>query len=99
MESSRRDIFIDMDVDRFIFTNIQITLYPWFTFLPKTGVGWDFLKQGWVFATKKTLNWYGFQNMSFPKTWSIIPVKNIESSYQKQVVILLWNIYEPPQIW
>jgi len=38
MESSRRDLFIDM-VDRFIFKNNQITLYPCFTFTTKIGVG------------------------------------------------------------
>jgi len=44
MESSQRDLFIDMVVDRFIFKNNQITLSPSFTFIsfdvesPKTGV-------------------------------------------------------------
>jgi len=37
MESSRRDLFIDMVV-RFIFKNNQITLFPCFTLTPKTGV-------------------------------------------------------------
>jgi len=39
MESSRRDLFIDMAVDRFIFKNNQITLYPCSTFMTKIGVG------------------------------------------------------------
>jgi len=39
MESSRRDLFIDMVVDRFIFKNNQITLSPCFTFTPKTRTG------------------------------------------------------------
>jgi len=39
MESSRRDLFIDMIVDRFIFKNNQFTLCPCLTFIPKTGVG------------------------------------------------------------
>ena len=39
MESSPRDSFIDMVVDRFIFKSNQITLSPCFTFIPKTGVG------------------------------------------------------------
>jgi len=38
MESSRRDLSIDMIVERFIFKNNQITLTPYFTFLPKTDV-------------------------------------------------------------
>jgi len=38
MESSRRDLFIDMVVDRFIFKNNQITLSPCFAFIPRTGV-------------------------------------------------------------
>ena len=38
MESSRRDLFIDMFAQRFIFKNNQITLYPCFTFIPKIGV-------------------------------------------------------------
>jgi len=39
MESSRRDLFINMVVDRFIFKNNQMTLSPCFTFIPKTGMG------------------------------------------------------------
>jgi len=39
MESSRRDHFIDMVVDRFICKSNQITLSPCSTFIPKTGVG------------------------------------------------------------
>jgi len=38
MESSRRDLFIDMVVDRFISKNNQITLSSRFTFIHKTGV-------------------------------------------------------------
>jgi len=42
MESSRRDLFIDMVVDRFIFRNNQVALSPCFTLtgmkLPRTGV-------------------------------------------------------------
>jgi len=34
MESSRRDLSIDMVVDRFIFKNYAL---PWFTFMPKIG--------------------------------------------------------------
>jgi len=37
-DSSRRDFCIDM-VDRFIFKNKQITLFPCFAFIPKTDVG------------------------------------------------------------
>jgi len=39
MESSRRDLFIDMVVHRFIFKNNQITLSLCFEVIPKTGVG------------------------------------------------------------
>jgi len=39
IESSRRDLFIDMIVDSFIFNNNLITLAPCFTFIPKTAVG------------------------------------------------------------
>jgi len=39
MESSRRDLIIDMIVDRFIFKNTVITLFPCFTFIPLTGLG------------------------------------------------------------
>jgi len=38
MESSLRDLFIDMVVDRFIFKNDRLALFSCFT-LPKTGVG------------------------------------------------------------
>ena len=34
MESSRRDLFIDMVVDRFIFKNNEIKFSPGFTFIP-----------------------------------------------------------------
>ena len=37
MESSRRDLFIDIVVDRFIFKNSQITLFPCSAFIPTTG--------------------------------------------------------------
>jgi len=49
MGSSRRDRFIDMAVDRFIFKNNQITLFPCFNFILKSGV-WDYLKQVLVFT-------------------------------------------------
>jgi len=39
MKSSRRDLFFDMVIDRFIFKNNRITLSPGFNFIPKTGVG------------------------------------------------------------
>jgi len=39
IESSRRDLFFDMAVDRFVLKNNQITLSPCFTLIPKTGVG------------------------------------------------------------
>jgi len=39
MESSRRDLFIDMVVDRYIFKNTLITLVTCFIFMPKTDVG------------------------------------------------------------
>jgi len=39
MASSRRDLFIDVIVDRFILKNNLITLSSCFTFIPKTGVG------------------------------------------------------------
>jgi len=39
MESSRRDLLIDVVVDRFIFKNNQMTISPFFSFIPKTGVG------------------------------------------------------------
>jgi len=35
MESSRRDLFIDVVVDRFILESNQITLSPCITFIPK----------------------------------------------------------------
>jgi len=38
MESSRRDLFIDMVVDRFILKNNQITPSLYFNFIPKSGV-------------------------------------------------------------
>ena len=47
MESSRRDLLIDMVVDRFIFKNNQITPSHCFTFVPKTGVGLP--KKGVIF--------------------------------------------------
>jgi len=37
MESSRRDLFIDIDIDRLIFKDNQIQFYLCFT-LPKTGM-------------------------------------------------------------
>jgi len=48
MESSWRDLFIDMVVDRFILKNNHITLYFCSTFIPKQV--WDYLKQGIVFT-------------------------------------------------
>jgi len=39
MESSRRDFFIDMVVDRIIFKKNKITLSPRYAFAPKRGVG------------------------------------------------------------
>jgi len=39
MESFRRDLFVDMTVDRFIFNIDKITLSPCFTFILKRGVG------------------------------------------------------------
>jgi len=38
MESSRRDLFINMVVDWFIFKNSSLKVSPYFTFIPKTDV-------------------------------------------------------------
>ena len=38
MESSRRDLYIDLVADRFIFNKCQIALSPQITFISKTGV-------------------------------------------------------------
>jgi len=39
MESSRRDLFTDMVVDRFIFKNNEVTFYPCSTSILETGLG------------------------------------------------------------
>ena len=39
MESSERDLFIDMVVDRFFSKNNRITLSPFHFYTQKTGVG------------------------------------------------------------
>jgi len=39
MESSQRDLFLDMVFDRFIFENSQITLSSCFTVITETGAG------------------------------------------------------------
>ena len=39
MKRSRRELSIDMVIDRFISKNNQITVFPCFTFIPKTGMG------------------------------------------------------------
>jgi len=39
MKRSRRELFIDMVIYISIFRNNQITLFPYFTFIPKTGMG------------------------------------------------------------
>jgi len=39
MESSRRELFIDMVVDRFVFKNNRITLSPCLTFISKIDRG------------------------------------------------------------
>jgi len=46
MDSSRRDLFIDMAVHRFILKNNQIKLSPRFA----SKQVWDYLKQGLVFT-------------------------------------------------
>ena len=48
MESSGRDLSIDMVVNRFIFKNNQITLSP--VSPPYSKQAWDYLKQGLVFT-------------------------------------------------
>jgi len=39
MERSRRELSINMAIDRLIFKNNHIMLFPVFTFIPKTGIG------------------------------------------------------------
>jgi len=39
MKSSRQDLVINMAFDRYIFKGSQITLFLWFTFIPKTAMG------------------------------------------------------------
>jgi len=41
IESPRRELFIDMIVERFIFQNNEITVFACFTFLKQV---WDYLK-------------------------------------------------------
>jgi len=57
MESYRRDLFIDMVVDRSIFKNNQITLHPCLTLIPKTGEA--LLKTGVSFYSEPFLTSYG----------------------------------------
>ena len=47
MERSGQELFIDMVIHRGIFKNNQITSFPCFTFIPKTGAE---LPKGIVFA-------------------------------------------------
>jgi len=47
METSRRDLFIDVIFDRFTLNNNQITLSPCFTFIPKT---WDYVRHRLVYT-------------------------------------------------
>jgi len=49
MDSSRRNFFI-MIVDRFIFKNNLITLFPCLTFIPKTGV--ELPKTGFILTVR-----------------------------------------------
>jgi len=56
--SSRRDLLIEMVVERFIFKNNEITLSPCFTFIPKTGV--RLLKTGLVFTVMKSDMMYNY---------------------------------------
>ena len=53
MESSRRDLLIDMVVKEFTFNNNQITLSPCFTFTPKIGVGLPKPKIGFRFIVQR----------------------------------------------
>ena len=48
MKRSRRELPIDMVVDKGIAKNNQIMLFPYFTFIPEIGTVWNCLKQGLV---------------------------------------------------
>jgi len=39
LKRSRRELSINMVIDRFIFKNSQITVFSCFTFIPKTDMG------------------------------------------------------------
>jgi len=47
MKSSRRELSIDMVIQSGIFINNQITLFPCFTFISKTGVSFNSV-QGFI---------------------------------------------------
>jgi len=49
MESSRRDLFLDMIVDRYILKDKQISLFPCFAFMSFKLV-WDYRKTGFNFC-------------------------------------------------
>ena len=53
MVSSRRDLFIDTVVDRFIYTNTQKAFFSVLPFNPKQI--WDYPKQGLVFTVNLSL--------------------------------------------
>jgi len=53
MKRSRRELSINMVINRFIFKNNQITLITCFTFIPKTGVGLP--KTGIIFYSEGVL--------------------------------------------
>jgi len=40
MKRSRPKLFIDMNIHGDIFKNNQIALFPYFTLIPKKGIGW-----------------------------------------------------------
>jgi len=50
MESSQRNLYIDMVFDRLIFSNNEITFTPCFIHNPHVKQVWDYLEQGLVFT-------------------------------------------------
>jgi len=53
MKRSRRELSSDVAVDRFIVKNNQITSFPCFTFIPKTGKGLPKLRVCFYSAHRK----------------------------------------------
>ena len=79
MKRSRRELSFNVVMDKFVFQNNQITVFPSFTFIPKTGI--ELPKTAIILLPFQCKHWHRAKNRLRGKTgFGMYNPQNVEKS-------------------